>query len=273
MMPWSSRGSKKGRPAVNFDPVSDVFEQSEKSLLAEAFGRPLGVIAILVLILAVCALAANHFLWVFDRVNDFAMVAFFVAGGVLLSLLLRSGEPRSEQSARRQQRYGQESELVFEDEQADEGLVSPRRKGLSEERAAGVPVPAAATRAAVQPATALSEVDDEVAGYERALLHYAERGDMHGQGEILRRLGHAAKKRGHLDESKEFYVNSRNCFKSTNDHYAEAAVLLDLGQVLESLSDHDAASAAYRDANRALLDVAMNTSGGRDNDLHAQAAD
>ena len=95
---------------------------------------------------------------------------------------------------------------------------------------------------------------------------------LHGQGEMLRRLGHLAKARGHLKESREFYMNARSCFRKIDDHYAEAAVLLDLGQVLESLDEHDAASAAYRDANRALLDVAMN-SGDRHNDIQAHAAD
>lgn len=271
MMSWLGRRSHKVRPAVDFDPASDVFEQTEKSLLAEAFGRPLGIVSILVLILALGILAGNHFLWTMDRINDFAMVAFFVAGGILLSLLLRSGEPRPAQSMKTK-RHGRETDLVFEDGQGQQDLVSHRRRGMSEESAAGAPIPAAATAMAIQPVVA-SEQDDEVVGYERALLHYAERGDLHGQGEILRRLGHAAKTRGHLDESREFYVNSRNCFKETNDHYAEAAVLLDLGQVLESLGDHDAASAAYRDANRSLLDVAMNSSSNRDSSIHAQAAD
>ena len=67
-------------------------------------------------------------------------------------------------------------------------------------------------------------------------------------------------------------MNARACFRNIDDHYAEAAVLLDLGQVLESLDEHDAASAAYRDANRALLDVAMNA-GDRYNAVQAHAAD
>jgi hypothetical protein len=271
-----SRYSVETRYSVDVDPSSDVFRQTEKSLLGEAFSRPLGVGALLVLVLAIGMFAANHFMWSLDRVGDYALVAFFVSGGILLSLLLRAGEPRVANA----QRVRPKREPLIEDElqlgnaaaiYPTTSNVRPLRPGFAEDASpSGVPVPAAATAAI--PLTVDPEQDDEVAGYERALLHYAERGDLHGQGEILRRLGHTAKSRGHLSESREFYVNSRNCFKETADHYAEAAVLLDLGQVLESLGDHDAASAAYRDANRALLDVAMNTSN-RDGSIHAQAAD
>lgn len=270
MKPWTSRRSDQTRQVVEIEPVSDVFDQTEKSLLAEAFSRPLGIGALLVLILSLVAFVGNHFMWGMDRANDFAMVAFFVSGGVLLSILLRSGEPKSSRTkAARQQPT---TELLL-----DENLEAPgaetlghRRQGLAESPAPGSPIPAAATASPLHAVD--TDGDDEVAGYERALLHYAERGDMHGQGEILRRLGHTAKARGHLSESREFYMNARNYFKETDDHYAEAAVLLDLGQVLESLGDHDAASAAYRDANRALLDVAMNSSS-NSNMIHAQAAD
>ncbi len=275
MKPWPSRRSKQVRQVAEIESASDIFKQTEKSLLAEAFGRPLGVGAALVLVLALGVFAGNHFIWKMDRVTDFAMVALFVSGGVFLSILLRSGDPRT---ARPGQKRHKRQASVQTDFSLDDGRADPQmdilghqRRGLSEASASGVPVPAAATVKTLQ--TVDPEEDNEVAGYERALLHYAERGDLHGQGEILRRLGHTAKGRGHLNESREFYVNSRNCFKETNDHYAEAAVLLDLGQVLESLGDQDAASAAYRDANRALLDVAMNSSNREGDAFHAQAAD
>lgn len=273
MTKWTGRRSRKTARTVELETASDIFDQPEKSLLGEAFGRPLGIVALLVLIGALGALGGNHFVWNMDRINDFAMVAFFVAGGILLSLLLRSGEPRPAMT--KVKRTNRQPDLVLEDDfdAPESETLSHRRQGLAEASAASAPVPKAAT--AVPPHAVVSpEQDDEVAGYERALRHYVARGDLHGQGEILRRLGHTAKTRGHLGESKEFYVNSRNCFKETNDHYAEAAVLLDLGQVLESLGDHDAASAAYRDANRALLDVAMNASSHRDGGTYnAQAAD
>ncbi len=267
---------------VDSDPHHDVFRQPEKSLLEEAVGRPLGIGALLILVLAGGAFAANHFMWTLDRVSDYALLAFFVAGGILLAVLLNSGEPRSvrvkpsrqtRDPAREPPQPDEEFVMgAFQEEAPADLTFKPyqRQQGLAEEAPAQAPIPAAAM--AAKPHAVPVEQDDEVAGYERALLHYAQRGDLHGQGEILRRLGHTAKTRGHLSESREFYVNSRNCFKDTGDHYAEAAVLLDLGQVLESLGDQDAASAAYRDANRALLDVAMNSSN-RDRGNYAQAAD
>ena len=133
-------------------------------------------------------------------------------------------------------------------------------------------MPAAALVAPAAVKSVPDPTDDEVATLQKALVHYAGSNDFHGQGEVLRRLGHLAKARGHLKESRDFYMNARGCFRKINDHYAEAAVLLDLGQVLESLEEHDAASAAYRDANRALLDVAMNT-GDNQNAIQAHAAD
>jgi hypothetical protein len=146
--------------------------------------------------------------------------------------------------------------------------------GFAEPAPAKPPVPA---QALVEPDEIIAApdpdpVDDEVTNFQQALVHYVNTGDFHGQGEVLRRLGHLAKGRGHLKESRQFYMNARACFKKIDDHYAEAAVLLDLGQVLESLDEHDAASAAYRDANRALLDVAMNA-GDRYNAVQAHAAD
>ncbi len=262
---------------VDSGPHHDVFRQPEKSLLEEAVGRPLGIGALLILVLAGGVFAANHFMWTLDRVSDYALLAFFVAGGILLAVLLNSGEPRSVRfKPNRQNREAlPDEEFViggFEEAAPADLTFKPyqRQQGLAEEAPVRAPIPAAAT--AAKPHAVAVEHDDEVAGYERALLHYAERGDLHGQGEILRRLGHTAKTRGHLSESREFYVNARNCFKDTGDHYAEAAVLLDLGQVLESLGDQEAASVAYRDANRALLDVAMNSSN-RDRMIHAQAAD
>jgi hypothetical protein len=201
------------------------------------------------------------------------MVALFVAGGILLSILLRSGETKTARakSSRRQRDPGESELLLGEERESQQGdTLELQRSGLAEPPASGAPIPAAATAETLHSVDI--EQDDEVAGYERALLHYAERGDLHGQGEILRRLGHTAKSRGHLGESREFYVNARNCFKETGDHYAEAAVLLDLGQVLESLGDQDAASAAYRDANRALLDVAMNSTN-QSGIINTQAAD
>lgn len=272
MKPWPRRRARNADRSID---ASDVFDQPEKSLLAEAFSRPLGIAALLLLVLAAGAFMANHFMWAMDRVNDFAMVGLFVAGGILLSLLLRSGEPKPGRA--KSVRLKREAVVIEPDaptgfgQLEEEGeVIGLQSRGLAEEPASGAPIPAGA--AATQPHVVDAEQDDEVAGYERALLHYAERGDLHGQGEVLRQLGHTAKTRGHLAESREFYVNSRNCFKETDDHYAEAAVLLDLGQVLESLGDQDAASAAYRDANRALLDVAMNSSH-QTNGPQAQAAD
>lgn len=275
---WTNRRSNQTGHFFENDSTSDVFEQSEKSLLREALGRPLGLGALIIFVLAIAVFAGNHFMWTLDRVTDYALVAFFVAGGILLSLLLRSGEPkvrrpkpnrywRDEDLQQREMMHGRNQE----DDRGEMVLGHHQRQGLAENAPAGSPIPLAATKQAAVP-IADSEHDDEVAGYERALLHYVEKGDLHGQGEILRRLGHTAKGRGHLEESKKFYLSSRDCFKGTDDHYAEAAVLLDLGQVLESLGDQDAASVAYRDANRALLDVAMNASN-RDRVIHAQAAD
>ena len=274
MKPKSGRRFSKTGASVDTEPSNDVFVQTEKSLLSEAFGRPLGLAALALLFAALAAFAVNHFMLAMDRVNDYAMVALFLAGGLLLSILLRSGEPRTVRTrSSRREREPSEDDLVIEDDPGSPGMDFPARqhRGLAEEPASGAPIPAAAMAETLHSVEEV-EQDDEVVGYERALIHYAERGDLHGQGEILRRLGHVAKSRGHLGESREFYVNSRNCFKETGDHYAEAAVLLDLGQVLESLGDHDAASAAYRDANRALLDVAMNSTN-QSGIINAQAAD
>jgi len=273
MRSWLGHRSNKSGFSVDADPAMDVFEQPERSLLSEAFGRPLGIVALVLFFLALGALAVNHFMLAMDKINDYAMVALFLSGGLLLSILLRSGEPRTARAkSRRQQAESDSPDLLIEQEEdlSKSDTTGHQRRGLEEAPSSGAPIPAAATAETLHSMDI--EQDDEVAGYERALLHYAERGDLHGQGEILRRLGHTAKARGHLGESREFYVNSRNCFKETNDHYAEAAVLLDLGQVLESLGDHDAASAAYRDANRALLDVAMNSTN-QSGITNAQAAD
>ncbi|MEZ5932918.1 MAG: tetratricopeptide repeat protein [Alphaproteobacteria bacterium] len=282
MRTWSPRASKgkAGRDAPG-EPVLDVFEQPERSILGDALSKPVGLVAALLIVVAMGVFLTNHFYWHMERINDFALVGFFVGGGVLLSMLLRSGDapaavPKATaklpSAKRKKSRRSseQKGELVLETtfEQPNEHAAL----GLAEAPAAGSPVPAAALidPKAVKPAS--DPVDNEVASFQKALVHYVQTGDFHGQGEVLRRLGHLAKARGHLKESREFYMNARAAFRKIDDHYAEAAVLLDLGQVLESLDEHDAASAAYRDANRALLDVAMNSSD-RYNAVQAHAAD
>ena len=229
----------------------------------------------MILVGAAATFIANHFHFQMKRIDDFALVGFFVGGGLLLSVLLRSGEtgPASKQRPAKRRSVERDTDLVIEQAQPFESRRDRAAViGLAEPPAAGTPVPADALvhPQAVRPAP--DPADSEVASFQKALVHYAEAGDFHGQGEVLRRLGHLAKARGHLKESRDFYMNSRNSFRKIDDHYAEAAVLLDLGQVLESLDEHDAASAAYRDANRALLDVAMN-SGDRYNAVQAHAAD
>lgn len=282
MKPRSSRASKSNTRRERREPVTDVFEQPDRSLLGEALSRPLGIAAALTIIGSAGVFAANHFHFQHERVDGFALVGLFVGGGLLLSMLLRSGD-----SSTSTKKFGaalrpmdEEAELTLnealvEDEEEELLVQRPHRfqPGLAEGPQAAPPVPPAALvepraiKAAPEPG------DDEVASFEQALVHYANAGDYHGQGEVLRRLGHLAKGRGHLKESREFYMNARACFRKIDDHYAEAAVLLDLGQVLESLDEHDAASAAYRDANRALLDVAMNNSNDRYNAVQAHAAD
>ncbi|MGI9434266.1 MAG: tetratricopeptide repeat protein [Geminicoccaceae bacterium] len=258
---------------------SEVFQQPQRSLLGEALRRPLGIAALLALLLAATAFSANYFMLDWEMLDDYALVAFFVACGLLLSILLRSGTTGPLRVRIRSKRDESEiplpsSDLILEDEVSDD----PSYATTSSQPSPGLAEPSPANTPAASPTSGSTvftddtEADEEVDGYQKALVHYVAKGDLHGQGEILRRLGHVAKTRGHLKESREFYFNARSCFKQIDDNYAEAAVLLDLGQVLESLGDHDAASAAYRDANRALLDVAMN-SGDRERSYQASAAD
>lgn len=93
---------------------------------------------------------------------------------------------------------------------------------------------------------------NSISELQSALVSCEKADDFYGQGEVLRQLGHFAKGRGHFKESCEFYMKAHICFRNVKDHFAEAGLLIDLGQALESLDDHDAASSAYRDANRAL---------------------
>ena len=275
MRNWLPRSSKDtpGRVGLGETP-SDVFEQPERSLLGEALARPVGLFSAFLILISIGVFVANSFYLKMDRIDDYALVAFFVGGGVLLSLLLRAGDPNSSRKPDRS-RAGRpvapDDDLILEEPFAMAGQPAAA-PGLAEAAPESSPVPPAALVPAKAVKPAPDPVDDEVASFQRALVHYVDAGDFHGQGEVLRRLGHLAKARGHLKESREFYMNARGCFRKTDDHYAEAAVLLDLGQVLESLDEHDAASAAYRDANRALLDVAMN-SGDRNNAVQAHAAD
>ncbi|MGI9421369.1 MAG: tetratricopeptide repeat protein [Geminicoccaceae bacterium] len=275
MRNWLPRSSKDTPGRVGLGEVpSDVFEQPERSLLGEALARPVGLFSALLILISIGVFVANSFYLKMDRIDDYALVAFFVGGGVLLSLLLRAGDPnssRKQDRSRAGRPVASEEDLILEEPFAAAGQ-SAAAPGFAEAGTESSPVPPAALVPAKAVKPAPDPVDDEVASFQRALVHYVDAGDFHGQGEVLRRLGHLAKARGHLKESREFYMNARGCFRKTDDHYAEAAVLLDLGQVLESLDEHDAASAAYRDANRALLDVAMN-SGDRHNAIQAHAAD
>jgi tetratricopeptide (TPR) repeat protein len=275
MSSWFRRSGKDAGFVVDVnEPASDVFEQPEGSLISEALRKPLGLFAALAIVVAAGVFAANHYIFQMKRIDDFALVGFFVGGGLLLSILLRSGDPKTASRKRAQRQPPRSDELALDSPREaakPAAAVSKKRVGLAEPPAAAAPIPAGAVASSAQAPAPLDE-DDEVGSFQRALVHYVETGDLHGQGEVLRRLGHLAKARGHLRESREFYMKSRNCFRKIDDHYAEAAVLLDLGQALESLGDQDAASAAYRDANRALLDVAM-SSGDRYNAVQAHAAD
>jgi hypothetical protein len=303
--------SRNGRDGLD-DLPSDVFEQNEYSLFGEALRKPIGLFAALLLIASAGAFIANQFYLYIDRLNDFSLVGFFVGGGVLLSVLLRAGDslsvpvsvPKKSVATNRQaSARADAAALIIDDEGPVEtvaNLPTPKKRkkflerrkkadtrkeqvfsekdeqnltfGFAEAAPAKPPVPPEALVEPAEIVAAPDPADDEVSNFQQALVHYVDIGDFHGQGEVLRRLGHLAKGRGHLKESRQFYMNARACFRKIDDHYAEAAVLLDLGQVLESLDEHDAASAAYRDANRALLDVAMNA-GDRYNAVQAHAAD
>ncbi len=273
---WFPRSSKGnvGRTG-SVEPTLDVFEQPERSLLGEALGRPVGFCSAFVLVVAGAVFVANHFFLRTDRIDDFALVAFFVGGGGLLSVLLRSGDATT--SARKRTRAHSRSaeargEIILEDSFEDRREEHVLATGLAESSPLAAPIPKGALVEPEAVRLAPDPVDEEVTTLQKALVHYVDSADPRGQGEVLRRLGHLAKARGHLKEGREFYMNARSCFRKIDDYYAEAAVLLDLGQILESLEEHDAASAAYRDANRALLDVAMN-SGDHHNAIQAHAAD
>ncbi len=274
-----SRPSKGGVGRAGLgEPSLDFFEQPERSLLGEALGRPVGWCSALILVLAGGVFVVNHFFLRMDRIDDFALVGFLVGGGGLLSVLLRSGDATAASQKRVRSRQSDESrgELILEDPYEEE-LFKDRREnvmatGLAEPSPAVAPVRSMPPVDPVAIKEPLDMPDEEVETLQKALVHYTDCSDFHGQGEVLRRLGHLAKARGHLKESREFYMNARSRFIKIDEHYAEAAVLLDLGQILESLDEHDAASAAYRDANRALLDVAMN-SGDHHNAIQAHAAD
>ena len=285
MRTWPPRDRKDVSRSDPVDLPNDVFEQPERSLLGEALRKPVGMGAALIFVCSGLVFAVNHLFLNMERFDDFALAGLFLGGGVLVSVLLRSGDTSSPMRKRAKSSRpapAREVELVLDDEidfelpEAELGVHS----GLAEAPAPTKPrlkVASSAAKAAdVKRPASLSPVqaveDDEISSLQKALVHYVDAGDLHGQGEVLRRLGHTAKSRGHLRESQGFYMKSRDCFQKIGDHYAEAAVLLDLGQVLESLDEHDAASAAYRDANRSLLDVAMN-SGDRYNDVQANAAD
>ncbi len=284
---WFPRSRKDAFGADMVEPPNDVFEQPQRSLLVEALGRPVGFGAAVILVAAAAVFVANHFVFQMKRIDDFALVGFFVGGGILVSMLLRTGDPNLavKKRTRKPRTAPRSDELVLEepldlafaeaDARPASGLAEarPAAASLAPARTPREPVAAKPSASQPPPISSVDEIeDDEVAGFQQALVHYVNAGDLHGQGEVLRRLGHLAKSRGHLRESQEFYVKARDSFRKIDDHYAEAAVLLDLGQVLESLDEHDAASAAYRDANRALLDVAMN-SGDRYNAVQAHAAD
>jgi len=296
MRTWSPRSRKEAGRSDPGDPPNDVFEQPERSLLGEALNRPVGLFSAILLVGSAAVFLANHLFLAIDRLNDFSLAGLFLGGGVLVSMLLKSGDVgeatprRSGNSLKTEAASVDDSEVILEDmvtfDQPESETATP---GLAEVPAAGtprlqiekpkpraVPKPVQSKPLAIAPekSSGLADDggDDELQGLQKGLIHYVEANDHHGQGEVLRRLGHLAKSRGHLRESQEFYMKSRDCFQVIGDHYAEAAVLLDLGQVLESLDEHDSASAAYRDANRALLDVAMN-SGDRHNEVQANAAD
>lgn len=267
---WLPRFLKEHGLAVEYgEPPIDVFEQPDRSLLGEALSRPLGLCAALGLLVAIGIFAANHFMFGWEKIDDYALVGFFVAGGILLSIVLRSGDPNASprKRVRRGRRVGESDDLVLNQEVVAQ---QPEAIAIGDYDDNVRPAPEAISPA-FQEIDTLAD-DNEASGYQKALIHYLDKGDLHGQGEVLRRLGHLAKSRGHLKESREFYVNARSCFRRIDDNYAEAAVLLDLGQVLESLGDQDSAAAAYRDANRSLLDVAMNA-GDQQDTSQAQAAD
>jgi tetratricopeptide (TPR) repeat protein len=247
-----------GRAQVTADSDfgNEFFKQTSSCLFGEALGSKLGLVSLFGMILAGGGYALNYFVLRSGIWDDYALVLMLVAGAGMVIAMLRGGTP-----ARPKARVVKIPTTKVE--RVEQAAAEPAFRTASDPSPRELrEAPSAYNRQQNRAAAAIPEHDLE--GYQNALLHYRKAGDMHGQAEILRRLGHLAKSRGHLKEAREFYVNSRRCFNQIGDNYAEAAVLLDLGQVLESLGEQDAAGAAYREANRALLDVAMDHGGGQD---------
>jgi len=96
-------------------------------------------------------------------------------------------------------------------------------------------------------------MDDNEEGLRELLVllrNQVQTNNLYGQGTTLRDLGHLTKSLGYLMDSCEFYVSACHCFRDVEDHYAEAAVLLDLAQTLESLGHQDIAIEISVETNR-----------------------
>jgi hypothetical protein len=237
--------------------AAEVFVQPNRGLLADALSRPLGLVALAAMVLGGLILYASWGEGGAGWPADYALMILFVAVAAFVVVVLRAGEPKLPRPSGGFEPHHAPPEPVE--------TVMPQRRPAR--RTAKAPAAAPATGRAAAPAALAAEPDAPVTldggssfeSYRRALLYYQRINDQRGQGEVLRRLGHLAKSKNRLQDSRDLYISARSCFREVGDSYAEAAVLLDLGQVLEAMGEHETAGAAFREANRSLLDVAISS--------------
>ncbi len=246
---WFTR--KSGAGAARTEDFSDVFMQPSGGLLTDALRRPVGLAALGGMALAGVALYTGQ---PFQGAlpTPYLLVLLFVAAAAFLAVVLR-GETRPARRLARAKVAGEAVEQLPR-RAAGEGEPRSRRRSAAQ---AGQARSAASVEAAA-PAPARRTVKrNSFEGYRKALLHFQNANDPKGQGQVLRQLGQLAKDKGRLEDSRDCLINARNCFRQVGDGHSEAAVLLELGHVLERLGDQETAGAAYREANRSLLHAAI----------------
>jgi hypothetical protein len=218
-------------------------------VLIDAAAEPIGNLALAVGgALALIWLLAWQIGPVADGIRDYLLFGLFVAGVLYLFVALGVA--------------GRRMKPVEEPGRAGRAAPPVLAPDLGRVVAAPLPVP---DRRRLEAECWIALGDDRMiagdprlgeAAYRLACGQYKALADRLGEGEALRRLGHAARRAGDLDRSRQLLDDARARFHQVDDPYGEAAVLMDLGAVHREGGDRSAARAALGDAQvlfRAVL--------------------
>ena len=205
--------------------IKSLFENAPK--IIEAAKSPLGIVALVVLVLSVVAVIFFRTDPVEYRVAAF--MALFVGFGLFVRAIFRKGGGITSQNRPQ----------IVAKEAGESSLRQNARTMLDRGRKSYF----------------AGRQDDAVSAYEQARALFKQAGDRLCEAVALLGLGHSRTLLGRHDAARNVYGEARTLYKQEQDRLGEANVLSGLGDLESKLGRNDAARDAYGEARTLFKQV------------------